>query len=176
MRTVWLKVFASSLVVAGMASIGFTVARSLRRRPAELQALQTALRMLETEVDYGATPLPRALERVSRSVPGTAGRLFALAAAHLAQSRGEGAGEAWARALMGVYPETCWRRSDLDILMALGPYLGASHREDQLRHLRLALERLAAAERDACRDALQQARLAQYLGVLGGLLLALLAG
>ncbi len=169
------KLMASALVVSGTASIGLLTADALRRRPVELRGLQTALQILETEVSYGATPLPRALERVSRAVAGLAGQLCAAAAEELRTGQGSGAHEAWTRALDRVYPVSAWRRSDLEILAALGPCLGASHREDQLRHLRLCRERLAAAEEEAWRDARERARMAEYLGVLGGLLLVLLA-
>lgn len=169
------KLVASALVVGGTASIGFLTAGALRRRPVELRALQTALQILATEVGYGATPLPRALARVSHAVGGPAGRLCAVAAEELRSGGGGGAHEAWLRALESVFPESAWRRSDLEVLAALAPCLGASHREDQLRHLRLCQERLAAAEEEAWREARERARLAEYLGVLGGLLLVLLA-
>lgn len=165
---------AAGLVVGGTTCLGQILASGLRRRPDELQALQTSLRVLETEIDYGATPLPEALDRVARCSRGPARELFAAAAAMLGRGDGRGAGTAWAAALCRVEPGTAWSARDVEILLALGTCLGNSYREDQLRHLRLCQERLAAAEAEARDTAGRSARLAQYLGVLSGLALVLL--
>lgn len=170
-----LKLLGAALVVGGPAWAGLALAAGLRRRPRELRQLQTALHVLQTEIDWGATPLPAALARAGAACPGPAGRLFASAAAELAAGDGRGAGEAWAAAVDRAYPELALTPADRDILTALGACLGASHREDQMRHLHLCLDRLALAEREAREQAERGARLWQHLGVLGGLLLAVLA-
>lgn len=170
-----LRALAAALVVGGAAYVGHVLARDLRRRPEELQALQTALRVLVTEIDYGAVPLPEALERAAACVRAPADKLFARAAAALRRGDGAGAGAAWLEALQTTDPHTAWTRGDLEILSSLAPVLGVSHREDQLRHLQLCLERLSAAEAEAGAAAGRGVRLVRYLSVLAGLALALLA-
>ncbi len=164
----------AGLVVGGTALLGQVYARDLHRRPAELQAVRTALQMLETEIDYGASPLPVAMRRVARFGREPARELFSVAAEILDHGGGGGAGEAWSAAVRRVEPGTAWAAGDVEILLALGPCLGGSHREDQLRHLRLCMERLSAAEAEARSAAARNARLARHLGFLGGIALVLL--
>lgn len=64
--------------------------------------------------------------------------------------------------------------ADEAILLELAPYLGQTFADDQERHLRLALERLAQQQRQAAEEAAVQSRLWRGLGVCGGALLALL--
>lgn len=166
---------AALLVVGGAATAGWTAAARLRRRPRELRQIQTGLHVLRTEIDWGAVPLPAALARAGGCLAGVPGRLFSEAAAHLAGGEGLAAGEAWERAIAACGADTALTPGDLEILRALAVRLGTSHREDQVRHLEVCLDRLAQAEQQARERAEGDARLYQQLGVLGGLLLALLA-
>lgn len=170
-----LKLLGAALLVGGPSWLGLALAADLRRRPRELQQIQTALHVLRTEIDWGATPLPQALARASECCGKPVGRLFMSAARGLSAGDGRAAGEVWGAAVARVYPELALAPVDREILMALGACLGASHREDQLRHLGLCLERLSLAEKEARERAEINARLWQHLGVLGGLILALLA-
>lgn len=169
----WLKVVACTSVVGGCAAIGYILAGNLRRRPEELGALQTALEILHTEIEY-ATPLTEGMARVASVSRWPAAAILAAAAANLKRGEGAGAGAAWTDAVRGVYPRTALNPGDAGILLTLGSSLGVSHREDQIRHLVICRERLAAAEREAGQAATRNCRLLQHLGVLGGLLLALL--
>lgn len=170
-----LKLLGAAMAVAGPSWMGLALAANLRRRPRELQQLQTALHVLRTEVDWGATPLPHALARAGECCRGPVGRLFFTAARGLATGDGRAAREIWAAAVVEVYPDLALVPADREILTALGACLGASHREDQIRHLNLCLERLAMAECEARQRAESGARLWLHMGVLSGLLLALLA-
>ncbi len=170
-----LKLLAVVLVVGGAAAAGQAAAARLRRRPRELRQLQTALHVLRTEVDWGMTLLPEALARAGRCVAGPAAELFAATARVLTVGDGRGAARAWQQAVEEIGPATSLAPEDREALLALGACLGASHREDQLRHLDLCLERLARAEVEARERAATEARLYQQLGLLGGLLVALLA-
>lgn len=170
-----LKLAAAALVVGGAAAAGRLAAARLRRRPQELRQLQTALHVLRTEIDWGALPLRGALARAGRCVAGPASDLFAAAARALAAGDGGGADLAWRRAVEEVGPASALASPDREILLALGACLGASHREDQLRHLDVCLERLARAEDEARERAAGEARLYEQLGLLLGLLAALVA-
>ncbi|MBX6378612.1 MAG: stage III sporulation protein AB, partial [Clostridia bacterium] len=129
---VWL---GAAAVVAGTATLGFLVAENLARRPQHLHQLRTALQVLQTEIDYAATPLPEALERAGRHLRPPVHDLLAAAAERLRQAGEEGAAAAWAAAVAAVDGAMAWTARDREAVLALGPSLGTSHREDQLRHL-----------------------------------------
>lgn len=167
------RVLAAGLVVGGLGALGAAAARDIMARPRQLLALETALQLLVTEVDYAGLPLEQACRRVAGSVAGPARVLFAACAGGLAAGRP--ASLAWEEAVKRAYRVSALLSQDRDILLALGHRLGASFREDQLRHLRLCQERLAAARHGAEREALARARMAAYLGFLGGLFLVVLA-
>jgi stage III sporulation protein AB len=169
-----LKLVGALVTLGAPAWAGFQLAARCRRRPAELRALQTGLAVLLTEVEYGATPLPAALRSAGRSAGPIVGPLLAGAADRLEAGGGITAGEALAAAIAGEGAQTCLTPADLEALAALTGVLGASGRQDQVRHLRLALERLAGAEAEASAARLRYERMYQYIGVLAGLALVLI--
>lgn len=153
---------------------GLSVAGNYQRRPRELRSLRAALQMLETEVSYGATFLPEALKQVSGRCDQSAAVLFREAAAELSTMSGVTAAEAWDKALRKYYPGTALKPGDLAVLHNLGASLGISDREDQIKHLHLAMEQIESETVGAEDESVRNVKLWRYLGFIGGLLVVLL--
>ncbi len=169
-----LKLVGATLII-GMTSLwGFRVAARYSRRPQELRALQTALAVLTTEVEYGATPMPEALRQSAQAAGQPVRRLLLDTVQRLESGGGITPGEALQDALASFGPESHLSAGDLTILQALTAVLGASDRRDQVRHLRLALERLIGAEAQASEERQRYERMYKYVGVLSGLALVLI--
>jgi len=169
-----LKLVGAVMVVAASGLSGLAVAENYSRRPKELRSLRSAFQILETEVAYSATCLPEAFQQVSGRCDKTSALLFSGAAAELSSKSGITAAEAWERALEKYYPRTALKSGDLSILRNLGGSLGISDREDQIKHLRLAMEQINAETISAEDEAARNVKLWSYLGFLAGLLVVLL--
>lgn len=166
---------AGALVILGASSYaGWHVAQGYARRPGHLRDLQTALAVLQTEVEYGATPLPAALRSAAVATGPAVAPIFVGAAARLGSGAGVTPGEALREALAEEAAASALRPEDLDVLRALAGTLGASGREDQVRHLALARERLAGLEAQAQEQRTRYEKLARYVGVLSGAALVLI--
>ncbi len=160
------------LVVVVSASLaGMTVGHSYRARARQLTDLRVGLHLLETEVTFAASALPGALDRVARGLAAPVGDIFRGAAGLMRSGEGLAAGEAWETAARAVFPRTALEAGDLDVVLALAGYLGVTDREDQRRHIALAVERLRAREEAALAEQRTSERMWRYLGVLGGLAL-----
>lgn len=168
-----LKLVGSAMVVAASGLTGMAVAGNYSRRLRELRSLRSALQVLETEIAYGATPLKEALAQVSDRSDQFIGPLFSRAADELSDMSGVTASEAWERALNYYYPSTALKPQDLFILRNLGSSLGVSDREDQLKHLQLAMEQIGRETIVAEEEAARNVKMWSYLGFLGGLMLVL---
>ncbi len=171
--SVWpLKLFAGALVVFATSRVGFGVARGYRDRPRRLRTLQSLLQGLATEIAYGATPLPEAFARLAASSSPPVSRLFQAASTAL-KTPGTTAAEAWRQGLDQLTPDSALLTSDLAIIEQLGSVLGLSDRQDQERHLLLAVQQLARAEAQAEDARSSNERMWRYLGVLSGILLVI---
>lgn len=169
-----LKALGAGMVILAGSLAGFQAGELYARRPRELKALVGALQLLQTQIGYAATPLQEALFAVAEQASPEAKPFFRSAACHLDVRSGCTAAEAWEKAIQDVAAGTALREEDFGVLRNLGVALGSSDREDQVRHIGLALERLKAAAALADEDARQYVRLYNFLGFGAGLGLAIL--
>ncbi|MDD3653713.1 MAG: stage III sporulation protein SpoIIIAB [Desulfotomaculaceae bacterium] len=169
-----LKMIGAMLVVTASGFCGLSVAGNYQRRPRELRSLRAALQMLETEISYGATFLPEALRQVAGRCDQATAVLFSEAAAELSRMSGVTAAEAWDKALRKYYPRTALKPGDLAVLQNFGASLGISDRQDQIKHLHLAMEQIDNEAVIADDESARNVKLWRYLGFIGGLLVVLL--
>lgn len=169
-----IKLLGSAMIVAASGLGGIAVAGNYSRRPKELRSIRSALQMLETEISYGATHLQEALSLVAdRCDQKNVARIFSGTAAELSARSGLTAAQAWEKSIQGYYGESTLKSQDLLILRNLGLSLGISDREDQIKHLRLAMEQIAAEKARAEEEAARNVKLWSYLGFLGGFLVVI---
>lgn len=169
------KILGLALVLGGCGLVGAAFAHSLRQRPIQLRNLQSALLMVDSEIGYVADPLPEVLARVADRVKEPGSILFREAAMGLQQAEGSTADEIWRRTLKVWAPGTQLRRDDIEVLASVGQGLGSLGREEQLRHIRLAMEYLRVQEEIADSERDKQERLWQTMGFLVGLALVILS-
>lgn len=159
-------------MLSATASAGYAIARRLGQRVELIDQMERLLQYLITEIDYGLTPLPQALEHSSRALGEAMNSFCAFVVREL--EKGKALGEAWEMGTVALLENTSLRSEDVAPLLTLAPVLGLSDRPDQLRHLKLAGEHLRAVKRDAELEARKNQTLWRYTGVLSGLVLVLL--
>lgn len=164
----------TAFIAGSLGSAGFLVARTYEQRPAHLRALQTALALLATEITYTATPLPEALAAVGRHVSPAVGRFAVHVAEQLRTDPRPAAADAWRRAVSAQKGRWALTAEDEAVLLDLAPAIGRSFADDQEKHLRLALTRLARRQEEAEAAAKDLVRLWRYGGWCAAALLILL--
>ncbi len=157
-----------AVVVAG-AVAGNLVAATYGARTRQLTQFRVGLHLLQSEVTYALGALPGALERVAFGVAPPVREVFGGTSRLLRSGEGLSAGEAWERVVRGAFPKTALEAADLEVVLALSGYLGVTDRDDQMRHLGLAVERLEVREEEARAEQQASERMWRYLGLLGGL-------
>ncbi|NLG86170.1 MAG: stage III sporulation protein AB [Firmicutes bacterium] len=167
-----LKLLGALILIFATGNIGFTMARSLKRRVLLLSQLQGLLQFLVTEIDFAVTLLPEALIKVGESMGPEIDHFCQEVVSSL--QLGLPLSIAWERSLSTLSDITSLSGDDTKPLKALAPVLGLSDRKDQLRHLKLAQEHLRQREVKAEQEANQNQKLWCYLGVLSGLVIVLI--
>ncbi len=160
------------ILLAGWA-IGFTIAKKFQQRPLQLRAFQSSLMMLQTEISYAATPLPEALKRVAGRCEQPIQDFYLAVVKQLSSGQGLTADEAWGSTLLEWQRVSALQSGDISVLQNLGGALGASDREEQVKHLLLAQEQLRQAEIKAELERSKNETLWKYAGVLIGLLIVI---
>lgn len=168
-----LKLFGALLLVGAGTLLGLMHARRLADRPAQIRRLVRILNQLETEIAFGYTPLPEALGRIGRQAAEPLSSLFREAEERLRRDE-LAVFEAWQTAVERSWGNSAMKNSEKEILLQLGNTLGATDRDDQTRHLRLAARQLESLEPEAAEEQRKYEKMWKSLGLLGGALIAVI--
>ncbi|QAY68405.1 stage III sporulation protein SpoIIIAB [Paenibacillus protaetiae] len=168
-----IKLLGAMLVLAAGTLIGFLMAGKYAARPRELRQMAYALKRLETEIGYGRTPLPIALLRTGEAASPPVSDIFKAAAEELRREDGPTFQESWTAAVNRVWAYTAMRSVEQGIVLRLGSALGISDKDDQLKHLKLALVQLKAEEDEARDEQARYEKMWKSLGVLAAALVVI---
>lgn len=149
------------------------VAKQYVERPVQLQNFQFCLQMLATDINYAAHPLPNALLSIASKTEHKAGEMFKNAGEMLMSNMGYTAEEAWERALDQIVHRTALKTADQEIIINLGKCLGLSDRDDQLKHIQLAITQLEQQIVYAQLERERNERIWKYLGFCTGLIIVI---
>lgn len=161
-------------ILSSFTLMGWYQASQLSSRPTQIRFTIQALQRLETEIVYGLTPLPNALHSISRQIKEPIGALFARIASELEESVGSTAAEVWRSVTQQHWAHTSMRTAEKEIFLHLGTTMGISDRDDQIKHLRLAMKQLQAEEEAARDEARRLGQMWKSIGLLAGALIVIL--
>jgi stage III sporulation protein AB len=139
----------------------------------EIRRLIYMLQRLETEITFSQTPLVQALRRIAGRATHHDARFFRRLADDLA-AQPEHLRTIWQTVLQTEQVRGPLLPAELEVLAQLGESLGISDREDQMKHLHLAVSRLLALTEEARTEEQKFRAMWRSLGVLGGALLVVL--
>ncbi len=168
------KLIGAVLILFSASMVGWQIGKYYACRPVQLRALILALQMLETEIVYGFTPLQRAFVKIGHRIQKEVGQLFVTAAELLVTEEASSVDVCLSKAISKTWSDTALRKEEKSVLSSLGQVLGASDREDQQKHLRLAITHLRGLEEEARAEQEKYERMYKSLGFLGGLLVVIL--
>lgn len=169
-----LKLIGASCILFAGTMIGFYQAGQLARRPRQIRQLIQALKRLETEIGYGFTPLPDALDTIAKPLSGPLSAIVGRAASRMREPTGHSAEESWRKSITEGWAHTAMKTGEREVLQQLGSTLGITDRDDQLQHLRMAVGHLQAEEESAREEQKRYETMWKSLGALAGALVVVL--
>jgi stage III sporulation protein AB len=169
-----LKFIGAVCIIGAAALFGFFQALHFARRPKQIRQMIAALQRMETEIVYALTPLPEALDTLSRQTSEPLSSLFRLTSERLRSRTGLATKEVWHQTVKEVWKRSSLKIPEQEIVLQLGSVLGLSDRNDQVKHLRLAVSQLQAEEEDAREEQRRYEKMWKSLGLLIGALIVIL--
>ena len=168
------KLIGMLIIVLSGALAGLNKARQFESRPRQIRELILAMQRLETEISYGYTPLPEALNKMGAQMKEPLKSLFQSAARFMNPPHGLTAQESIQQAIFNHWKLTSMKNTEKDVLHQLSFTLGTSDRQDQVKHLVLAAQQLKHEESTAREELDRYGKLSKNLGVLVGILIVIL--
>ncbi|GAB6929857.1 stage III sporulation protein SpoIIIAB [Paenibacillus sp. JCM 10914] len=169
-----LKLVGAILVIGSGTLAGFYQAQQFAARPRQIRELMLALQRLETEISYGFTPLPDALERIGASLREPLRSIFDSSAQYMRPSYGLSARDSIRKAIGENWKRSAMKSAEREVLEQLSTVLGTSDRQDQVKHIALAALQLKHEEAAARDDQIKYEKMSKSLGLLIGALIVIL--
>jgi len=164
-----LKIIGGLLVILASGLLGILFSNRLSLRYRELTNLRRFMQMLETEVNYGATPLPAALYNISSKAEGVIKRFFRSVSDSLTDRSFYTVRDAWNESAEVILEQSSLQRSDIELIKSFGNILGCSDREDQNKHFKLFYHELRHQEDAAMEEINRSGKMYRSLGFILGI-------
>lgn len=170
----WLKLIGCVLVIVASGMWGFALAARYKDRPQQVRQLINGIVALKSYIRYASTPLAEAFGQASRGVSGAVAILFSSISDTLRHEAAVAPQEAIIRAFNSGSNELALKRQEREALILFGANLGQMNREEQGRYCDMLMSQLEKIERDALLLRDQNVAMYRYLGVCGGMAVAIL--
>lgn len=169
-----IKILGALLILLSGSAIGWIIGSQYLNRIKELQDLQLAINILDTEMSYGQTFLYDALEITASVVNEPLKTLFSNCSQELKTNHGKAFSQVWKKSLNKNYRHNNLTRNDLEFLVKWGVQIGSTSLENQKKANQLLIKRLEQQETAAEEIADKRVTIVRYAGVLISLLVIIL--
>lgn len=163
-----LKLTGSVLIILSTSMIGYHYGNKYSNRLKNLIYLEQCLRILETEIVYGAIPLPEALDNVYKKGNKKVSFIFGEIASELFKQKHSNISDAFLMVIPLMKDKLQLRKEDTELFLALGGVLGSSGRLDQEKNFRLILNQISVLQTEARLERDKNERVYKTLGILTG--------
>ncbi|HEY8361433.1 MAG TPA: stage III sporulation protein AB [Tissierellaceae bacterium] len=169
-----LKTLSLAIIFITCAILGYCYGQRFTLRYENLVSLEQCIKILETEIVYGATPLPTALSNVYKKGNPRVSYIFEKIKDDLLEKKRSFVFESFLEIEDELYGKMNLKKEDVEIMLSLGRVLGSSDRHDQSKVFKIVLNQIEAQIEDAKIEKNKNEKLYRNLGVLAGIGLIIL--
>ena len=169
-----IKLIGSLLIISSTTLIGFYYGRKYSSRLKNLIYMEQCIKILETEIVYGATPLPEALTNVYNKGNKSVSFVFEDIKNHLLGNKKGQIFDSFSHMVIPLKDRLNFKEEDIEVFLSLGRVVGSSDRQDQEKNFKLILNQIAVLEREAKLERDKNEKMFKNLGILTGLAIVII--
>lgn len=167
-----IKIAGMVITVAAAWTYGYYMAEYTKKRMETLEQFKRAFILFADETLYTGAMLCEVFKNTAERTEGLAARVFGEAAAKFREKAAEGAYIIWEESLKNSVKNSFLTEEDINSLIMFGKSLGFSDRRCQVSNVNLAVEYIDNKLYELRKKYIKEAKLFRSLGVLTGLLAA----
>ncbi|MDR7856139.1 stage III sporulation protein AB [Tissierella sp.] len=164
-----IKLLLVSSIFFTCSIIGYIYSRKFSLRLENLMYLEQCIKILETEIVYGATPLPEALSNVYNKGNSRVSFIFNEIKEDLLTNKRGQVHNSFLSIEDNLYNNLYLRKEDVETFLSLGRVLGTSDRMDQQKNFLLIYNQIAALILEAKFERNKNEKLYKSLGIITGI-------
>ncbi|MGO1470846.1 MAG: stage III sporulation protein SpoIIIAB [Tissierella sp.] len=165
----WLKSIFYFMVFFSSSTLGILYGGMFSKRERNLIDLEYNIRLLESEIIAGRTPLPEALENVYKKGKGEIKVIFQEIKIDLLENRREDIYISFSFQKNLLKKQYMFKDEDISIFLFLGKILGKSNKEDQESNLKFIIKQIQTMKEESRIEKEKNVKLYRTLGVLMGI-------
>lgn len=169
-----LKLIGGFLIIFSSTILGFNYGNRFTRRFENLYLLEQCIKILETEIVYGAYPLPDSLFNVYKKGNKKVSFLFENIRSNLLANKEADVFNSFLSVVNIAKEELNLKDKDIELLLSLGRVLGSSDRQDQEKNFRIILNQIRLLQEDAKMEMDKNEKLYKNLGILMGVAIVII--
>ncbi len=170
----FLKILSSLLIVFSSSLIGYYYGNKYSLRLENLLYLEQCIKILETEIVYGAIPLPEALTNVYLKGNKKVSYIFEEVKSNLLNNKDEDLYGSFYRVGSKLIEELNFTKEDVELFLSLGRLLGSSDRSDQEKNFKLLLNQIEILKDEALVEKNKNEKVYKNLGILAGIAIVII--
>lgn len=164
-----LKFISSLGIFLTSTIIGHFYGQKFSSRLENLIYMKQCIKILETEIVYGATPLPDALSNVSRKGKSKVSYIFEEIKKDLLLNKPSYLSSSFSIVEDKMYSNLSFKKEDVETFLSLGRVLGTSDRLDQQKNFALILNQMDGLISEAKEERAKNEKLYKSLGIITGI-------
>lgn len=168
-----LKMTGCLFIILTCTGMGFYLSKMYRDRPKQIREWMTALKIIEAEIMYNATPILLLSKQLSNQTSPPCQMFFRTLNSEL-QKSSQSLAESWDKAMLHYEKYSVLKKKEISILLQFGHSLGKYNQREQEKHIQLTLKHLENEEADARDEQIKYEKMYRNLGFLLGLFIVLL--
>lgn len=164
----FIKVVGCLMIILSSSFLGFSYSRVYSERLNNLINFQNCLQILETEIIYGANPLPDALREVYFKGNKKVSYIFNEIREFLVNNKDLSVYDGFLHVVPEMKENLCFKEQDIEIILSFGRSLGISNRIDQEKYFKVASVQLKRQQKEAEEEKMKNGKMYKSLGILIG--------
>jgi stage III sporulation protein AB len=169
-----MKIIGCILVIVSSTGMGFYFSNEMRCRIEDLRELRKLIGLLRGDIRYANTPLPEAINSITRRQNGNFNAFFSYVSTKLRELSGHTFSEIWKEAVQKKLEGTSLSKKDKLHLTQFGESLGYLDKEMQMNTIDLYTSQLEEEIRDLCKTVKEKAYLCNTLGIMTGIFIIII--
>lgn len=170
----YIELIGSALILVSSTLIGTYYSQLYKRRTSDLCALKKALIILRGEINYSLSPMPDALDNVSRRFDHEISVFFKSVSEELKKNSGKTLTEVWKKKAEEELNKTFLNKTDIYNVMSFSENLGYLDKEMQNNNINLLIDQVNQEIKASVNNDNKYSKLYRSLGVLGGILVVVI--
>lgn len=165
----FIKLISILTILSSTSIIGFAYGNIFGKRAKNLIDLEYCIRLLESEILIGNTPLPEALDNIYKKGKGEVSNLFKEIREDLITTKREDIYISFQLQKDSLKDKYLFKPQDIEVILFLGRILGKTNRIDQEKNFKFILKQIEDLSIDASEEKETYEKLYRSLGILMGM-------